>query len=327
MTFAPRISLITLGVLDLARATRFYEGLGWRKAPASQESVTFIQLGNIVLSLFPREELAKDAGVDAGVEQCAAGFSGIALAYNASSEDEVDRLMALAVDTGARLVKTPQKVFWGGYSGYFEDPEGHLWELAYNPFFPLDDKGNVRLPAMDHDRYADGYIADILKSVRTVAVVGASANPVRPSHFVMKYLIDKGFEVFPVNPGQAGKEILGRPVAASLADLAQPVDMVDLFRASDAVPGIVDDILAMKNRPKVVWMQLGVRDDSAAARLEDAGIKVVMNRCPKIEYARLSGEIGWSGVNSRRISSRKNTMRPGFQKFGLRGGVGDDSDA
>jgi uncharacterized protein len=139
----------------------------------------------------------------------------------------------------------------------------------------------------------------------------------------MKYMIDKGFDVFPVNPGQAGKEILGRPVSATLADLPQPVDMVDIFRASDAVPGITDEILAMATLPKVVWMQLTVRDDASAARLEAKGIAVVMNRCPKIEYARLSGEIGWSGVNSRRISARKPVRREGYQSFGIRRSDGE----
>jgi predicted CoA-binding protein len=171
---------------------------------------------------------------------------------------------------------------------------------------------------MNHDSYDDAYISGILNEVRTIAVVGASANDVRPSFFVTKYLIDKGFVVFPVNPGQAGKEILGRPVFARLADIPEPVDMVDIFRASDAVPPIVDEALALKPLPKVIWMQLTVRSDEAAAKAEAAGVKVVMNRCPKIEYGRLSGEIGWTGVNSRVISAKKPVMRDGFQSFGVR---------
>jgi predicted CoA-binding protein len=171
---------------------------------------------------------------------------------------------------------------------------------------------------MNHDSYDDAYISGILNEVRTIAVVGASANDVRPSFFVTKYLIDKGFVVFPVNPGQAGKEILGRPVFARLADIPEPVDMVDIFRASDAVPPIVDEALALKPLPKVIWMQLTVRNDEAAAKAEAAGVKVVMNRCPKIEYGRLSGEIGWTGVNSRVISAKKPVMRDGFQSFGVR---------
>lgn len=171
---------------------------------------------------------------------------------------------------------------------------------------------------MNHDAYDDAYIADILNSVRTIAVVGASANDVRPSYFVTKYLIDKGYEVFPVNPGHAGKEILGRMTYARLADVPGAIDMVDVFRASNAVPAIVDEALALDPRPKVIWTQLSVRHDEAAARAEAAGIKVVMNRCPKIEYARLAGEIGWAGVNSGQVSSRRPLMRQGFQSLGIR---------
>ncbi|MFC6488530.1 CoA-binding protein [Nitratireductor sp. GCM10026969] len=171
---------------------------------------------------------------------------------------------------------------------------------------------------MNHDAYDNAYIAGILNSVRSIAVVGASANDVRPSFFVTKYLVDKGYTVFPINPGQAGREIAGAVACASLADLPEPVDMVDIFRASSAVPGITDQILAMDSLPKAVWMQLTVRDDASAARLEEKGIKVVMNRCPKIEYGRLSREIGWNGVNSRVISSKKPILRQGFQSFGIR---------
>jgi predicted CoA-binding protein len=171
---------------------------------------------------------------------------------------------------------------------------------------------------MNHDSYDNAYIADILNSVRTIAMVGASPNDVRPSYFVLKYLLAKGFDVFPINPGHAGKEILGRTVYASLAEVPAPVDMVDIFRAASAVPGIVDEVLRLDPLPKVVWMQLGVRHDEAAARAEAAGIKVVMNRCPKIEYGKLSGEIGWTGVNSGVLSSKKPIMRQGFQSFGVR---------
>lgn len=171
---------------------------------------------------------------------------------------------------------------------------------------------------MNHEAYDNAYIAGILNSVKTIAMVGASANDVRPSYFVLKYLLAKGFSVFPINPGQAGKEILGRTVYARLADLPEPVDMVDIFRGSAAVPGVVDEVLRLDPLPKVVWMQLGVRHDEAAARAEAAGIKVVMNRCPKIEYGKLSGEIGWTGVNSGVLSSKKPIMRSGFQSFGVR---------
>ena len=172
---------------------------------------------------------------------------------------------------------------------------------------------------MNHDDYDNAYIAGILNTVKTVAIVGASANDVRPSFFVMKYMIDKGFTVFPINPGQAGKDILGQRVYARLADVPEPIDMVDVFRASRDAPKVVDEALALDPLPKVIWMQLTVRDDAAAAKAEAAGIKVVMNRCPKIEYARLAGEIGWNGINSRVISSRKPLMRQGFQSFGIRG--------
>jgi len=171
---------------------------------------------------------------------------------------------------------------------------------------------------MNPDSYDNAYIAGILNSVKTIAMVGASANDVRPSYFVLKYLLAKGFSVFPINPGQAGKEILGRMTYASLADIPEPVDMVDLFRNAAAVPGVVDEVMSLNPLPKVIWMQLGVRHDEAAARAEAAGIKVVMNRCPKIEYGRLSGEIGWNGVNSGVLSSKKPIMRSGFQSFGIR---------
>ena len=171
---------------------------------------------------------------------------------------------------------------------------------------------------MNHDSYDDAYIAGILNSVKTIAIVGASANDVRPSFFVLKYLLNKGFDVYPVNPSQAGNEILGRKVYARLADIPVALDMVDIFRASDAVPAIVDEVLKLDPLPKVIWMQLTVRHDEAAAKAEAAGMKVVMNRCPKIEYGRLSGEIAWTGVNSGVLSSKKPVMRTGFQSFGIR---------
>ncbi len=169
----------------------------------------------------------------------------------------------------------------------------------------------------EHDHYSDDYLRDILMSVKTIAIVGASANENRPSYFVAKYLAAKGYEIFPVNPGRAGSEIAGAMTYASLLDLPGPVDMVDIFRKREALPGIVAEIMAMDELPKVVWMQLGIRDDAIAAVLEMAGIKVVMNRCPKIEYARLCGEIGWTGFNRGTISSKKPRLMQGFQHFGL----------
>lgn len=136
-----RLTLVTLGVADLERSRRFYGSLGWREIEPRQGSVAFFQLNGIGLSLFPRAELANDAQVADGPT----GFSGITLAHNLRSEHEVDALFAEMVAAGATAVKTPRKVFWGGYSGYVADPDGHLWELAHNPFFPLDSAGNVTL--------------------------------------------------------------------------------------------------------------------------------------------------------------------------------------
>jgi predicted CoA-binding protein len=154
-----------------------------------------------------------------------------------------------------------------------------------------------------HDSYSDVYLRDILRSVRTIAMVGASPNWNRPSYFAMKYLQAKGYRVIPVNPVAAGQEILGEKVYASLLDVPEHVDMVDIFRRSDQVSPIVDE--AIEIGAKVVWMQLTVRNDEAAEKAEAAGIKVVMDRCPKIEFGRLSGELGWSGVNSNIISAKR----------------------
>jgi uncharacterized protein len=172
---------------------------------------------------------------------------------------------------------------------------------------------------MNHDRYPDDYIRGILDDVHVIAMVGASANTVRPSYFVLKYLLGKGYKVIPVNPGQAGKEILGQTVYASLADIPEAIDMVDIFRSSEAAMGVVDEALALTPRPGVIWMQLSVRNDEAAAKAEAAGLKVVMNRCPKIEYGRLSGEIAWAGVNRRTVSSKKPVLSGGgVQRLGLK---------
>lgn len=311
-----RVSIITLGVTDLDRAIRFYEAMGLARNQTITEGVAFFQMGGVILALWPREELARDAGLtDDG-----SGFQGIALAHNTRSEDEVDAVLAEAEHAGGRIVQAAHRAFFGGRQGYFADTEGNLWEVANNPSFPIAEDGSIFLPRMKHDRYPDRYVSGILNSVRTIAMVGASPNDVRPSFFVLKYLLAKGFEVFPVNPGHAGEEILGRKVYARLTDIERPIDMVDIFRASEAVPGVVDEALALRFKPKVIWMQLGIGNEAAAAKAEAAGLKVVMNRCPKIEYGRLSGEIGWSGVNSRVISSRKPIMLPGLQKLGMRVG-------
>ena len=171
---------------------------------------------------------------------------------------------------------------------------------------------------MTHDSYSDDYIRAILKSVKTIAIVGASDNPSRPSFFVLKYLLERGYSVIPVNPGRAGGEMVGQRAYARLDEIPVPVDMVDIFRNSDAAAGVVDEALALSPLPKVIWMQLSVRNDSAAAKAESAGVKVVMNRCPKIEYGRLSSEIGWVGVNSGVLSSKRPVLfGKGAQKMGI----------
>lgn len=163
-------------------------------------------------------------------------------------------------------------------------------------------------PDVDHDRdyYADAYIRDILRECRTIAMVGASPNWNRPSYFAMKYLQQKGFRVIPVNPRAAGQKLLGETVYGDLKSIPVPVDIVDVFRNAEAAGPIVDE--AVDIGAKVVWMQLGVVNGQAARIAEKAGLKVVMNRCPKIEYARLSGELGWNGINSRVITARKRCI-------------------
>lgn len=137
------MSFITLGVGDVGRARRFYEALGFKASSASQADVAFFDARGVVLALFGRAALAEDAAVIAG----GPGFSGVALAHNVNSEADVDEVLRDAVAAGAKLLKPGQKAFWGGYSGYFADPDGHLWEVAFNPFMPLDADGRVRLPA------------------------------------------------------------------------------------------------------------------------------------------------------------------------------------
>ena len=168
---------------------------------------------------------------------------------------------------------------------------------------------------MQHDRYDDSYISGVLGDVKSIALVGASANTSRPSYFVLKYMLAKGYDVVPINPGLAGQDILGQRVVASLADLDRPTDMVDIFRNSEAALEVTREALAFKDKLglKVIWMQLSVFNAEAAAEAEAAGLRVVMNRCPKIEYGRLSGEIGWAGVNKGLVSSRRPLLGPGVQ--------------
>lgn len=169
-----------------------------------------------------------------------------------------------------------------------------------------------------HNSYADETIKTILKTVKTIALVGFSSNQSRPSFFVAKYLIERGYTLYLINPGLAGQEFFGARVYGSLADVPAPIDMIDIFRNSEAAEEITNEALALSPLPKVIWMQLGVRNDQAAEKAEAHGLTVIMNRCPKIEFGRFSGEIGWNGVNTGLISSKKPVMaKEGFQKRGI----------
>ncbi len=184
---------------------------------------------------------------------------------------------------------------------------------------------------MNHDAYPDDYIRGILTSVKSIAMVGASPVDVRPSYFAFKYLMQRGYDMIPVNPGHIGKSLLGRPFVGSLAEIGRPIDMVEIFRSSVHIMPVVDEALKLSPLPKVIWMQLGGRDDAAAAKAEAAGIKVVMNRCPKIEWGRLSSEISWMGVNSRTISSKRapvptQGMRLSLNRMSVGGGATAASD-
>ena len=172
------------------------------------------------------------------------------------------------------------------------------------------------IEAMDHDNYPDSYIRGILNTVKTIAMVGASERENRPSYFAFKYLLERGYKMIPVNPGHAGETMLGQKIYARLSDIPEPIDMVDIFRASQYALPIVQEALSLKPRPQVIWMQLGIRNDEAAALAEANGMKVVMNRCPKIEYGRLSSEIAWIGVNTRTLSSKKAPVG-GLQRMSL----------
>jgi uncharacterized protein len=191
--------------------------------------------------------------------------------------------------------------------------------------------GELTAIAMNHDSYPDSYIRGILNTVKTIAMVGASQNEIRPSYFVFKYLLERGYHMIPVNPGHAGRELLGQRIHARLADIAEPIDIVDIFRPSRYALAVVQEALTLNPRPRVIWMQLGIRNDDAAALAETNGMKVVMNRCPKIEYGRLSSEIAWMGVNTRTISARKAAASGGIQRLSLdrastRGGATDAAE-
>jgi predicted CoA-binding protein len=143
---------------------------------------------------------------------------------------------------------------------------------------------------VDHDNYPDSYLREVLTRTKSIAIVGASDDPQRPSYEVMQFLLERGYRISAVNPKLAGQKILGAPVYATLADVPGPIDMIDIFRNNTAIPGAIEEILALPDRPKIVWMQIGVRVDEAAQQAEAKGIEVVMDRCPKIEIARLFGK-------------------------------------
>jgi uncharacterized protein len=171
---------------------------------------------------------------------------------------------------------------------------------------------------MNHDNYDDNYIRGILNTVKTIAMVGASAKDNRPSYFAFKYLGERGYNMIPINPGLAGKELLGRKIYGRLSEVPEPIDMVDIFRASNYALPIVQEALTLSPKPRVIWMQLSVRNDEAAALAEANGMKVVMNRCPKIEYGRLSSEIGWLGINSRTLTAKRAQLSgKGVQRMSL----------
>ena len=170
---------------------------------------------------------------------------------------------------------------------------------------------------MNHDNYPDNYIRGILNTVKTIAMVGISPKENRPSYFAFKYLLERGYHMIPVNPGQAGKLILNQKVYARLSDIPEPIDMVDIFRAPEHVLPVVEEALKLQPKPQVIWMQLTIRNEEAARLAEAEGLKVVMNRCPKIEYGRLSSEISWMGVNSRTLSSKRAALGNGIQRMSL----------
>ena len=152
--------------------------------------------------------------------------------------------------------------------------------------------------------YPHRFLKAVLQRTNRVAMVGVSLNPIRPSYFVARYLWLKGFEIFPVNPGHAGEELFGQRVIASLSDIDGPVDMVDIFRRSEAVPAIVDEALDIFPDLATIWMQIGVMHAEAAAKAEARGVTVIQNLCPKMEYQRLFGELRMGGINTGVISSR-----------------------
>ncbi len=186
----------------------------------------------------------------------------------------------------------------------------------------MADSDLTNRPPVNHDNYPSDYIRNILREVKTIALVGASANEVRPSNLVLRYLLGKGYTVIPVNPELEGQLLHGQKVYGALKDIPVSIDMIDVFRNSDAVLAVTEEALTLSPLPKVIWMQLGVRNDAAAALAEAQGVKVVMNRCPKMEYGKHSGEWAWVGGNSGIISSQRLTLHPSGKLQSL--GIGND---
>ena len=162
----------------------------------------------------------------------------------------------------------------------------------------------------DHgqDWYSDPLIRTILRDCKTFAMVGASTNTQRPSYFAGQYMTKKGYRVIPVNPGAAGQTLFGETIMPSLDAIEEPVDLVQVFRRVELIPEVLDAVLAIDPLPKVFWLQLGIVNEDCAAKAEAAGMTVIMNRCPKIEYGRLSGELGWNGINTRVVTARKRAI-------------------
>ena len=156
--------------------------------------------------------------------------------------------------------------------------------------------------------YEDHYIRSILDNTKTIAMIGLSSSWQRPSYFVAKYLLDRGYKVYPVNPREAGKKILNQKVYSSVSEINENIDMVDIFRKSNDVDLIIDDIIKIK--PSTIWMQIGVINFKAAKLAKINKIDVVMNKCPKIEYGRLSGELSWAGINSGVFHNKRRIIRP-----------------
>ena len=156
--------------------------------------------------------------------------------------------------------------------------------------------------------YEDHYIKSILDNTKTIAMIGLSSSWQRPSYFVAKYLLDRGFKIFPVNPREAGKTILSQKVYSSVSEIKEKIDMVDIFRKSNDVELLIDDVINIK--PSTIWLQIGVINFKAEKLAKKNKINIVMNKCPKIEYGRLSGELGWAGINSGVFLNKRRVIRP-----------------